>query len=189
MKKRSGFTLVELITVIVLVAVVAAVAATVFLSLMRVFVLVPRETRVCSLAGQIQDVILEGDAAGGGLRFARSLTSIAADQMTYAWTDENGQTNAITIRWDQAGEKMYRRLKTTGPSAMIPYNLGSDIKVRKRASAAAVFSYLDENGRAAALPSTVRRVEVNLTVRTGSGDFSAWESSFDLSSGMDIKQY
>lgn len=187
-KRSPGFTLPELIVIITLVAVIAAVAVTVFISLIRLFVLIPKETRVRLIASQIQDIMLEGDGEARGLRFASSLSTVDGNEVAFGYETEGGEAVSVAFRWDSDAEKIYRQVDEGGEVA-IPYDFGSEVGVKTKDAAPAVFTYFDENGQSTTIPASVERIEVNFSVETGSGDFSAWDAAFDLSSGVDVKQF
>ena len=103
------------------------------------------------------------------------------------FTDPNDQS--ITLQW-KSGTNRARR-KVSGESwQIIPSYIGDDVEVVKSGSVK-VFRYFDSNDNQLATPvgdtSNITRVQIRMTVRTGSGVFQEWEGSCDIMTSVYIK--
>jgi hypothetical protein len=203
----KGFILIELLTTITIVLVVAAVTATPAILLMQLFLYLPQESQVRSIAQDAMDLSIDGSPGLRGMRYCIRVREALPGQFVYeAYTTEfRGQRRLIYLRLDSVAKKLYRSwepLVDYGPApsftreeAVIPYYAaGADISVTGPAAApGAIFTYYRTDGtpwvRGTDRYYDIGRVEIRLTVKTGSGLFSAARGSFELMSSIEIKQY
>src|SRR3989338_5404810 len=82
---RKAFTLIELIVTVSIVAIMAAVMAGVVIYVTQLFVYLPREMKVKTIANEIIETVTEGESQKRGLRCSVQIQSASANQVDYAF--------------------------------------------------------------------------------------------------------
>lgn len=206
LSNRKSFTLVELAVVISIIGILAATTAGIVVSLTQLIVYLPREMRAKIIAHEIMETMIEGESQKRGMRYATVVKDASPIQFTYTF-GYPGNTDKRNVRfeWDSAENKIYRSYTALGdvgddppPSysseEAIPYYARGDISVTGRASAPnTIFTYFKADGtlwtEGVDPLYNIKRIEININVKTGTGVFQFGESSFDATSGTEIRQY
>ncbi len=208
-KRDSGFSLIELVVTISIVAILAGATTGIVISLMQIFVYSPREMKAKAIAHDVIETMTEGITQKRGMRYAMQIQDASPTQFTYTFGYPGGADERnIRFRWDSAAKKIYLSYTdfgdpVNGPQPpyiseeSIPYYTGGDISITENsASPNTIFKYYSADGTQvtgnpvpASQLQNIRRVEMAIVVRTGSGAFGEWQSSFKTTSGVDIKQY
>lgn len=145
----AGFSLVELVVSIVVLGVLAAVTAPVFMSSLRVYVESDAHLTTLSkarfaterLARELREV--QYNSGTGSFTF----TAMGANNATF--TKQDGTTVTLTV----AGTNLNMRYAPPNVTSPLTDELGS-----------LALSYLDTNGVAGANASTVRSIDITLTL-------------------------
>lgn len=202
----KGFSTIELVVGISVVLIIAGLTAGIIASLMQLFVYLPREMRARTVAHEVIEFMTEGEIGKRGVRFAAEVADASPVQLTYAFGyPGNADKRNVRFRWDPTQDMIYRSYTAFGdpilgpeppygPEEVIPYYAGPGISIRPRPIAPnAIFTYFKEDGSAwvegTDSLNTIKRVEINILVSTGTGLFTNWESSFETTSSVEVKQY
>lgn len=196
---RKGFSLIELVTTMTVVAIIGAVTAGIIIYLVQLVVYAPREMKAKTIAHEAIETMIEGDTLHRGMRYAAEVVDASADQFSYKFgyplTVNIGPTPAdrrgMSFAWDVTMMKLRRLSTAFGGDTyiideIIPYYATSEIAMTCH------FKYFDGTGLEwdATTPLyNIRRVEIDIQVRTGTGLFQNWEGSFHTVSSVDIKEY
>jgi type II secretory pathway pseudopilin PulG len=182
----TGQALVELIITILLVGIFSLVAAQIVVSTIQSLVFASNKARTDFVAADILDSMIEGMAMAKGLRFSLNITAIPDNnQITF-----NNQDNQ-SINYTLSVNKITWSINGVS-QGYLPYyaNLPSDINIRGKNDR--LFTWYDANNIEIIDPlqfDNVRRVEINLIVRTGSGSFSGWQGYSEQSSCVAVKKF
>ena len=202
----KGFSSIELVVTILVVLIIASLTAGIIASLMQLFVYLPREMKARTVAHEAIEFMTEGEIGKRGMRFAVQVLDASPIQITYTFGyPGNEDKRNMRFRWDSTTNKIYRSYTAFGDAILgpeppysleeiIPYYAGPDISIRSRQAAPnTIFTYFKQDGSAWAegvdALSEIRRVEINIVVSTGTGLFTNWESSFETTSSVEVKQY
>ncbi len=202
--KNSGSTLIELIVTITIVSILAAVSAGIIISVMQALVYLPREMKTRSVAAEIIDIMIDGQPQIRGARYAMQVQDASATQFTYTF-GYPGNTEKRNIRLQLNSGKIYRYYTAFGDpingpqppyssAELIPYYAGADVSISGQpGSPNTVFTYFKQNGSAWVSGvdplNAIRRIEINMLVKTGTGLFALWEGSFRTTADIEIRQY
>lgn len=204
---KKGFTVIELIITIVLIAIIAGVTSGIVINLMQLLIYLPREMKARSIAHEVMDIMDGGETQRRGLRYAVEVKDASPTQFTYTFGyPGNTDKRNMRFRWDGNSKKIYRSYTAFGSNLttlpqppysaeeLIPYYASNEISINGRpTSPNTIFSYFKADGSpwlGGTEPYyTIRRVEINIRVTTGTGLFSNWDSSFETTSSIEIKQY
>lgn len=197
---RKAFTLIELIVTVSIVAIMAAVTAGMVIYVMQLFVYLPREMKARTIANEIIETVTEGESQKSGLRYAVGIQNASSNQVDYTFGYPGSSARRLMrFRWNSGTNKIYRSYTAFGGSIygaeeLVPYYATGEISIRGRSQASTtIFSYFKADGSTWVQGldplNTIKRVEVNVAVSTGTGLFSNWESSFEATSGAEVRQY
>jgi len=150
-------------------------------------------------------------AVRNGMRYASAILDASADQFTYTMGyPSNTDKRNIRLRRNSSAKKIYRSFTPLGidpampPSyngsssplpggteAVLPINTGASLNVSGGdAVPNTIFKYYDTNGNELTPPfasyDNIRRVDIILTMRSGSGKA---EIIFGVTSGVDLQEY
>lgn len=204
--KPHGFSLVELIVTSVIVGILALVTSAILISFINIMIYAPRQLKVKSIAGDILSAIIDGDSGRWGIRDAVSVHDATAAQFTYmTGYPANDDKRYVRFRWDGSDHRIYRSVSSLGADVVtppdatfgaeepLPYYAGSDVKVDGPSSAPSViFSYYKSDGSSwtSSSPLTdIRRVDITCVVKTGNGEFGSYQGSYQVTSGVEVRQY
>lgn len=94
-KKRSSFTLLELVVVIIIIALIGVTMAGIIIAIVDVFMYVANYLRAVTIANDILDIIIEGDENVPGVRFATKIARFYFHMRTpSAWYPNFGETTS-----------------------------------------------------------------------------------------------
>lgn len=204
--KEDGFSTIELIATILIVLIIAAVTAGILASLMQLFVYLPREMKARTIASEAMEIMAEGEIGKRGMRYALEIQDASPAQFTYTFGyPGNTDRRNMRFRWDSTTNKIYRSYTAFGDPVLgpqppysaedaVPYYATPEISIIGRPSSPnIIFTYFKQDGSAwngGVDPlNTIGRVEINIAVSTGTGLFTNWQSSFETTSGVEIKRY
>lgn len=181
--KRRGFTFIEAITVIIIIGILASAAAVLLFDFIKNSVFLPNKLNMEMLAKDALDIIVEGDSSAKGLRFSKSITNAQSNRVDFV--NQDGLT--IYYRWDSGVNKLYRSI-SAGPEQSLPYYAAaSGIVITGKSGV--MFNYYDANEVATSNPINVRRVNIALIVKTGTGSYSDWQGQSEQSSSVAVKKF
>jgi prepilin-type N-terminal cleavage/methylation domain-containing protein len=180
-KFLKGFTLIELIMVISIIAILAGSGAWLMANTVKNSVFIPNQLNMDKLANDALEMMIEGDAQARGLRFARVISSLAVNQVTFF--NQDGLT--IIYRWDTGLNKLYRKIGA-GAEAIMPGYASSLAGVTLSGKSGTLFSYYDANEAVTATPANVRRIRMILIAKTGTGLYNDWQGSSEQASSIAI---
>jgi len=189
--EAEGFTLIELVTTLVIISILAVVTAGIIVTLMQLFVYMPRDIKARMIAEEISDRILEGGPDARGLGYAVAINTAQADTLTYTVGYPAGADQyAVTFAYNIGTDKVYMQVGSGG-SSVIPPDAAGDISVTCPSNV--FFKYYKDDGSAWTAGGSdtynIARVEMTYTVATGSGLFSQAQGSFSTTIGTDVRQY
>lgn len=191
-KNKKGVTLIELIITITAISIIALAVGTVIIYLWQEFLYLPKQLNVRQVGQAILDEITEGTESVRGLRFAKSITSASVSQINYkygypATTDEH----TVTLRWDNTNKRFYRAIDGGAEEAIPYYSVGTN--AQGKTTPTTVFTYYKADGSAWVSGTdaliTIKRVQIDINITTGTGSFAAYEGNLNMSSSIEIKQY
>jgi len=182
MKHRKAFTLVEAIMVIVIIAILAISGAFLMVYTVKNGVVMPNQLNMDMLASNALDIMIEGDGQAKGLRFSKSITALADNQIDFV------NQNEVTMRYrlNTGTGKLYRKIGAA-PETLLPYYLGTGISVSGESNK--IFTYYDASESVTAVPASVRRIELSLIAKTGTGSYSDWESQSTQRTSIAVRRY
>ncbi len=182
-RSKKGVTLVELIMVIVIIGILSVPGTHIMFHLIKNSVFVPNKLNMDMLASDALDIIVDGDGQAKGLRFSRSVTSIQDYQVVFS----NQDNQTISYRLDSVGQKLYRSI-SGGAEKVIPF-YAAPTGINMLGKNNKVFVYYDAAEAVTANPAAVRRIEITLVARTGSGSYDNWQGASEQSTSVAVKKY
>ena len=188
---NRGFTLIELVTTTIVIAILATVTAGIIVTLMQLFVYIPRDVNTRSAAESISEQILEGFPGSRGVGYAVSINTAQSNLLTYTvGYPTSGDRYTVTFTYNTGTDKVYMQIGG-GSSTVIPYNAANNISVACPSNI--FFKYYKNDGTSwtagGADTYNISRIEMTYTVMTGNGLFSQAQGSFTTIVGTDVKQY
>ena len=180
---RKSFTLYELILTFILLAILAASSIAGAYYFLQTGLFAPNQLDVYLVADDIMDIIVEGDPAATGLRFAKRIT--AADNTSITFNDSDD--NPVNFAWSSVDDHIRR------DGVEIPYYIRNDMEVL--AVGGVIFTYYDSDENVITTPVAaenlhdIKRIRVSFTVNTGTGSFERWEGSCTLETSVYTKYY
>lgn len=204
MNNKNGATLIELIITITIVSILAAVSAGIIISVMQMFIYLPREMTARSVAAEAVDIMIDGQSLERGMRYAVQVQDASPTQFVYTF-GYPGNADKKNIKFQLSDGKIYRYSTvfgdpitgppaSYGPAEIIPYYAQGDISISgPSGNPGTIFTYFKQGGSpwVSGVDSLndIKRVDITIVVKTGSGLFENWESSFQTTSGTEIDQY
>lgn len=184
MESNKGFTLVEAIMTMVIIAVIALTSAGLLIYFAQNMIFIPKKLSVDMVGGDILDMMVEGDTQAKGLRFATEI--VTAKKRRVKFTDPDGKI--VRFRVNKDNKKAYRKID--GTETVIPYYFPAGMKVKGKNNI--VFKYYDSDENLLATPvadpSSIRRIEMTLIVKTGTGKYEDWEGKIQLGTSVFVRQ-
>ncbi len=184
MKQSRGFSLIELTIIIAIVGVLAAVGASVAIFAVQGAVYAPHALNMEMLAEDAINKITDGDGLAKVIRFSRQIAAVATNSETFV--DQDEKTVVITL--NTGTNKLSRTINAVSDANFLYYQASSDIAITTGRNGA-LFLYYDANEFATAVPANVRRIEVNLIAKTGSGSFGSWQGQAEESSSIRVPKF
>ncbi|MFA7706088.1 MAG: hypothetical protein WCX91_03170, partial [Candidatus Omnitrophota bacterium] len=145
-------------------------------------VFIPNQLGVDKLLSDALNVMIEGDSQAKGLRFSRAITAIGATRVDFI--DGNGKT--VYFRLDSGTNKLYRSINGTAEQAVPVYS--STLGLSLSGKNGVLFSYYDANGVSTAAATNVRRINMILVAKTGSGLYNDWQGQSEQASSVAVKR-
>ena len=189
-KNKAGFSLIEMIMVMTIIGILAGGSGYLMVGLIQNSVFIPNQLNMDMLACDALDIMMEGDPLAQGLRFSRQITNIQDNQVTFIYKDNNQNNVTVIYRWDSALKRLFRSIN--GVEKAIPYYIiVSGITVTPKTSK--LFTYYDASDLVinplSGNPANVRRIEVTLIARTGTGSYTSWEGQSEQTSSIAVKKF
>jgi len=175
----KGFTLIELIMVVLIISILAGSGAWLMANTVKNSVFIPNQMNMDKLANDVLDIMIEGDAQAHGLRFARVISAIAANDVTFINQDN------ITIRYRIVSNQLLRTIGAATEVA-IPAYVSSLASVTVTGKSGTLFTYYDANEAVTATAANVRRIVMILIAKTGTGLYNNWEGQSEQASSVSI---
>ncbi|MFH0762586.1 MAG: type II secretion system protein, partial [Candidatus Omnitrophota bacterium] len=149
---KRGFTIIEAVMAIVIIAVLSASGAFILVNILQQSIFMPNQLNMNMLAAEALDIMVEGDSQARGLRFSKSITGAANNQVTF----NNQEDKSISYRLDTAASKLYRSIDG-GAEALIPYYASAGINLS--GVSGQLFAYYDSGEVSTSTPADVRRIK------------------------------
>ena len=188
---NKGFTLIELVVTIAIIGILATVTAGIIVTLMQLFLYMPRDINTRMIAGDISQQVLEGYPGSRGIGYATSISTAQNNVFTYVvGYPTSSDQYTVTFTYDTNADKIYMRI-SAGSNVTVPYNASSNISVTCPSNI--FFKYYKNDGTSWTSGGVdtynIGRVEMTYTVVTGSGLFNQAQGSFTTTTGTDVNQY
>ena len=181
-KQRNAFTLIELIMVIAIIGVLSVSGAWLMVYFVRNSAYIPNQLNTDMAASDALKIMIEGDSQAKGLRFSRLISAIPSNnQITF--TNQDGQS--ISYRLDTGTNSLYRSI-SGGAEAQIPY-YATGVSITGKSGT--LFTYYDVNEAVTAVAANVRRIAIDLIVKTGSGSYNDWQGQSGQGSSIAVDKY
>jgi prepilin-type N-terminal cleavage/methylation domain-containing protein len=184
MRDSRGFSLIELIIAILIIGVIAALGGSMLIFTVQHAMYTPNKLTTDFLVSNAMDMIVDGNSSAKGLRFARQITAVAANSVTYI--DQDGKTVVVTL--NTGTNQLTRTINGSPDNNFLRYQSGTGISIVVGRNSA-LFIYYDVNGNITATPANVRMVEINAIARTGSGSFGSWQGQSEFSTAVYVPKY
>lgn len=168
---------------ILIIAVLAASTSWLMALTVKNSVFIPNQLNTDKLASDALNIMIEGDDQAKGLRFAKVVSAIAANQVTF--TNQDG--TVIIYRWDTVANKLYRKIGAAA-EALIPSYSSNTATLTLSGKSGTLFTYYDSAEAITATAANVRRIGLILIAKSGSGLYNDWEGQSEQASSIAIKR-
>ncbi len=179
---NKGFTFIETVMAILIISVISLSGSLIMAPLLRNSVFIPNQLNMDMLGQEALDIMIEGDAGAKGLRFSKQIRGVAANQVDFV----NQDSKNIYYRLDTNRNKLYRSI-SGGPESPVPYYAVSGINISGKNNA--LFTYYDSTNAVTNNPANVRRIQIVLIARTGSGSYADWQGRSEQSSSIKVSKF
>jgi len=171
-----------------IITVLAASGAWLMLYFIQSSIFIPNQLNMNMLASDALRIMIEGDSRAEGLRFSRAITTANPYQVNFSYRDSGNLSHSVYYRLDTVTtpNKLYRSIDS-GAEANLPY-YSSGTGITMSGQSGKVFSYYNATEAATSTPANVRRVEIILSAKSGSGLFSDWQGSSVQNSSVAVKR-
>ncbi len=191
---KKGLSLIELIMVIAIIAVLAGSSSWIMAYTVKNSVFIPNQLNMDKLANDALDIMVEGNvvrskvsdtiiSGSNGLRFARVISAISANQLTFI----NQQGITVIYRWDTGTNQLYRTVGLV-PEAIIPAYISSLPGATISGKSGVMFTYYDSADVVTATPANVRRIRMILIAKSGTGLYNDWEGQSEQATAIAVKR-
>jgi prepilin-type N-terminal cleavage/methylation domain-containing protein len=182
MSNKRGFTFIELIMVIAIIGILAGAGAWIMAYTVKNAVFIPNQLGVDKLLSDALNVMVEGDSQAKGLRFSRVITAIGSTRVDFI--DGDGKT--VYFRLDSGTNKLYRSINGATEQAVPAYSAAPGLNLSGKNGV--LFSFYDLNGAPTAAAANVRRINMILVAKTGSGLYNDWQGQSEQASSVAVKR-
>ena len=190
-------TLIELIVLILLIAIIASLVAGSVLFFVQMFVYSPRQMDAQKISQELSSTIFEGIENVRGVRYARSVIDASDTQFSYTYGYPTSEEElSVRFRWDATDKHFYRSTSTDGGSiwsaeTVIPYYISSVVTIDNDDDPSVIFTYKkdDDEDWDTGDVDDIRRVAMDIDIKTGTGLFSSLEGSLKLTASAEIKNF
>ena len=179
---RRSFTLIELLMIIAIIGILAGSGAWLMSNTIKNSVFIPNQLNMDKLTKDALDIMIEGDNQAQGLRFSRIITAITANRIDFV--DGGGKT--VYFRLDTVGNKLYRSINGAAEVALPYYSGLAGIAITGKAGA--LFTYYDSADAVTAVPANVRRIQMILIAKTGTGSYNDWEGNSEQATSINVEK-
>jgi len=196
---KKGATFIELIMGILIIAIIATTVAGVIIFFVQLFMYSPRQLDAQKIAQELDATIFEGNQDIRGLRYARDIFDASATQISYFYGYPTSQDGlAVRLRWEATSKHIYRRTSTDsgvtwGTESVIPYYMPSSLTIDGKNIPSVIFTYKKAGDVAWVLGSDplsdIRRVIMSINLRTGTGSFTDFQGSTNLTASVERKEF
>lgn len=184
LKGKKGFSAIQAIVVMAIIGIIAVPSAYLMAFLVKNGVFIPNKLNMEMLVSDAMDIMVNGDEQSKGLRTSRSVTSMTNYQVVFV--DQNNVPVRYTLRTDLTPTRLVRSING-GAEANLPYYVPFGVTVEGKSGL--VFAYYDANEAVTAIPTNVRRIEITLVARTGTGSYTNWEGQSEQKTAIAVKKF
>jgi len=179
---KKAFTLIELLMVIAIIGILAGSGAWLVANTVKNSVFIPNQLNMDKLAKDALDIMIEGDNQAMGLRFSRAISAVNANRVDFI----DGASKTVYFRLDTVGNKLYRSINGAAEVALPYYSGLAGISITGKAGT--LFTYYDSTDAVTAVPANVRRVQMILIAKTGTGLYNDWEGSSEQATAIAVEK-
>lgn len=198
-KNKKGTTLIELIVLILIVATLGSAIGGTAIFFVQLFMYSPRQLDTQKIAQELTYTMTEGTPDVRGIRYARAIIDASSTQFsyTYGYPTLNDQLS-VRFRWDNTDGHIYRSTSTDDGATwlaeeVIPYYILSTTTIDGKDTSGVIFTYKKANDAdwisGTDTVNEIQRVSIDINVKTGAGNFNAFEGSSDATSSVEIKSF
>jgi len=198
-KNKKAATLVELMIITLVIAVMGATMAGAVVFFVQLFVYSPRQLDVQKVGERLNNIMIEGDQDARGIRYTRSVIDASATQFSYTYGYPVAANKlSVRFRWDAIAKHIYQSTSNDGGStwsaeAVTPYHMPSSITIDGKDTPSVIFTYRKDNDAAWMSGSDnlvdIRRLILNITAKSGAGNFANFQGATDFISSVEIKDF
>jgi len=199
LKNKKGATLIELIVLILIVAIIGATIGGIAIFFVQLFMYSPRQLDTQKIAQELTHTMTEGTPDIRGIRYTRMIIDASSTQFsyTYGYPTPDDQLS-VRFRWDNTDGHIYRSTSaddgvTWSAEEVIPYYILSTTTVDGKDTPGVIFTYKKANDAdwisGTDTINEIQRVSIDINVKTGAGNFNAFEGSSDVTSSVEIKSF
>lgn len=168
---------------LLIIAVLAASTSWLMALAVKNSVFIPNQLNMDKLSADALNIMAEGDGQAKGLRFARVISAIAVNQVTFI--NQDGVT--IIYRWDTGTDKLYRKIGAAA-EALIPSYSSNMTGVTLSGKSGTLFTYYDSADAVTATAADVRRIRMILIAKSGTGLYNDWQGQSEQATSVAVKK-
>lgn len=182
LRSLTGFTLIEAVMTVLIISIVTVGGLYLMPQVLKNTFYLPNQVQADMVAASALEIMVEGDKEACGLRFSKEITTAGANNVIF--TDQNG--GAMQFRLDTGTGLLYRKIGG-GAEAVIPYFMPAHMTFS--GVSGSLFSYYDASNVSTAVVADVRRIDIQLTAKTGTGSFDKMEGQSRQSTSIKVNRY